>query len=104
MAQTTLMPNTASVTTGTGVFVSTNTSIINLEFVPQSGVGFSGTVLIESSTSPNPTSNDWFTIATLVFSAHTTIADINLYLSNNPWIRARISAATIGSISVYLAY
>lgn len=104
MAQATLLPNTATIATGTGVFVSTNTTVANLEFVPQSGLGFSGTVVIESSTSPQPTADDWFTIATLVFSAHTNIVDINLYLSNNPWMRARVSASSIGSVSVYLAY
>jgi hypothetical protein len=104
MAQTTLMPNTATVATGNSVFVSTATTQANLEFVPLSGTGFTGTVLIESSTAPAPGTNDWFTIATLVFSAHTSIVDINLYLSDNPWIRAHITASTLGSISVYLAY
>jgi hypothetical protein len=104
MAQATLLPNTATLTTGAGVFVSTNATLVNLEFAPQSGLGFSGTVVIESSTSPSPGADDWFTIATLVFSAHTSIVDINLYLSNNPWLRARTSVSSIGSISVYLAY
>lgn len=104
MAQTTLLPNTAVVSTGAGVFVTTNTAQANLEFVPQSGVGFSGTVVIESSTAPQPGASDWFSVATLTFSAHTTVLDINLYLTNNPWLRARITTATIGSISIYLAY
>ena len=104
MAQATLLPNTGSVSTGSQVFVTTNTTQVNLEFAPQTNVGFSGTVLIESSTAAQPTSSDWFTIATLVFSAHTSNVDINLYLSNNPWVRARTTVATAGSISVYIAY
>ncbi len=98
MAQVILMPNKAVITVGAGHFVSTQTKQANLQFVPQSGLGFSGTVLIQSSTAPNPGANDWFTIATLVFSAQTTTVDINLYLSDNPWLRANISAAAIGSI------
>lgn len=104
MAQTTLLRNTAVVDTGAGVFVTTNTVQANLEFVPQSGVGFAGTVVIESATAPQPGATDWFNIATLEFSAHTTVCDINLYLSNNPWIRARVTVSTFGSISVYIAY
>jgi hypothetical protein len=105
MAQLTLLPNTGSVATGTGYFISTAVTQANLEFAPQANTGFSGTVYIDSSTAPNPGANDWFTIATLVFSAQTTTVDINLYLSTNPWIRARIAVApSIGSISVYLAY
>jgi hypothetical protein len=104
MAQNTLLRNTATVDTGAGVFVSTATKQANIEFVPLTGTGFTGTVIIESSTAPSPGSSDWFTIATLVFSAHTSILDINLYLSDNPWIRARTSVSTLGSISVYLAF
>lgn len=104
MAQATLLPNTASVGTGKEVFVTTQATQVNLEFAPQSGVGFTGTVLIESSTAPSPGANDWFTIATFIFSAHTTNLDINLYLNNNPWLRGRVTISTIGSISTYLAY
>ena len=104
MAQTTLLRNTATVDTGAGVFVSTLATQVNLEFVPLSGTGFTGTVVIESSTSPSPGSGDWFTVATLDFSAHTSILDINLYLSDNPWLRARATVTTLGSISVYIAY
>lgn len=104
MAQATLLPNTSTVATGNQVFVTTNTTQVNLEFAPQTNVGFSGTILIESSTAAQPTASDWFTIATLVFSAHTSNVDINLYLSNNPWLRARTTVATAGSVSVYIAY
>lgn len=104
MAQATLLPNTATVRTGNQIFVTTQATQVNLEFVPQSGVGFSGTVVIESSTAPSPGANDWFTIATFIFSAHTNNVDVNLYLNNNPWLRARVTISTIGSISTYLAY
>jgi hypothetical protein len=104
MAQVTLMPNTSIVAAGTGAFVGTPVTQANLQFVPQAGVGFSGIVEIDSSSAPNPGSNDWFPIATLVFSAHLTTLDISLYLSNNPWIRANITTSEIGSISVYMAY
>lgn len=109
MAQATILPSTSTIATGNQVFVTTATTQVNLEFAPQANVGFTGTVVIESATSAQPISTDWFTIATLVFSAHTTNVDINLYISNNPWLRARTTAnsgqSTVsGSISAYIAY
>jgi hypothetical protein len=105
MAQVTLLPNTSTVTTGSSFFLTTAVDRATLQFTPQSNTGFSGIVYIDSSTSPAPTNNDWFTIATLTFSAHTSTVAIDLFLSNNPWVRARISKApTLGSVSVYMAY
>lgn len=103
MSNVILMPQTGSIATGASFFVGTSASGATLQFTPQQNVGFSGTVLIESSTAPNPGANDWFTAITLVFSAHTTSAVINAFLSNNPWLRARVTAASIGAISVYMA-
>lgn len=98
-----LLPQTGIETNGTGQYIGPTVSEVNLQFTPQKNIGFTGTVTIQSSTSPNPGDGDWFPIATLNFSAHTSIVDINLYVSNNPWLRAQTTATAFGSISVYLA-
>lgn len=103
MANVILLPQTGTVNKGAGFLIGTAVSEINLQFSPQVNLGFTGIVIIESSTVPSPGDFDWFPIATLVFSAHTTILDINLFISNNPWIRARTLAPTLGSVSVYMA-
>lgn len=105
MANTTLLPQTGSASTGTGLNIGTHVTTLNLQFSPQSNVGYSGTVLIEGSVAPSPGANDWFLISTIAFTAHTTILDFNLYFTNNPWIRARMPAnGTLGALSVYAAY
>jgi len=98
-----LLPQTGSANKGTPVFIGNGVDEINLQFTPQVNLGFTGTVLIESSTAPNPSDFDWFSIATLVFSGHASTVDINLYISNNPWIRGRTADTVFGSISVYMA-
>ena len=102
MSSVILLPQTTTTATGSSFYVGSATQA-NLQFTPQQNLGFTGTVLLESSTAPNPGATDWFTIATLVFSAHTTTVDFNLYLSNNPWVRARVSAASLGAVSIYMA-
>src|SRR5688572_1514443 len=104
MSLVTLLPQTGSISVGPSFNVGTLTSKLNLQFTPQANLGFSGNVVIETSTAPNPGANDWFTIATVACSAHTTTVSFNLYISNNPWIRARLASATIGKVSVYMAF
>lgn len=105
MSNTTLLPQTGSATTGSSLNIGTNVSTLNLQFSPQASIGYSGTVIIEASTAPSPGANDWFTIATVAFTAHTTVLDFNLYFTNNPWIRARMpSNGTLGAMAVYAAY
>jgi len=104
MAQFTLMPATGVATVGSSVNISTRTTQVSLQFTPQPALGFSGVVVIDSSSAPNPGISDWFPVATLTFSSHTSSVAINLYVSNNPWLRARIVDPTIGSMSVYMAF
>jgi hypothetical protein len=104
MPQVTLMPQSGVATTGSSFSIGTSTSQVNLQFSPLSAMGFSGTVVLDSSTAPNPGADDWFALCTLVFSAHTSTLNFNLYVSNNPWIRARIVNPSLGAISAYMAY
>lgn len=105
MAQVTLLPQTGSVNTGTSVKIGTIVDKVNIQFTPQANLGFSGTVLIEGSTAPSPGNDDWFTLVTVALTNHTSVVNFNLFLSNNPWVRARTPAAgTLGSVSVYMAY
>jgi hypothetical protein len=105
MANITLMGLNGLATVGTGFNIGTVVTTANLQFTPQASAGFSGTVIIDGSTAVSPGTNDWFPIVTLVFTAHTTVLDFNLYFTNNPWIRCRVPAnATAGAIAVYMAY
>jgi hypothetical protein len=105
MANLTLMPQTGAATSGTSYNISTATTQVNLQFSPQPSAGFTGTVVIDGSTAPSPGASDWFALATLDFSNHTSVVDFNLYFTDTPWIRARLpAAATQGAIAVYLAY
>jgi hypothetical protein len=105
MANLTLMAQNGLATVGTGFNIGTAVTTVNLQFTPQASAGFSGQVVIDGSAAPSPGASDWFPIATLNFTAHTTLLDFNLYFTNNPWIRARLPAnATLGAVSIYLAY
>jgi hypothetical protein len=105
MANLTLMAQNGAATVGPAFFIGTAVTTVNIECSPQPSAGFGGTVIIDGSTVPNPGSSDWFAIATMVFSAHTSVLDFNLYFTNNPWIRCRVPAnASQGAIAVYLAY
>jgi hypothetical protein len=105
MTNITLMAQNGAATVGTGFNIGTAVTTMNLQFSPQPSAGFAGTVLIDASTAVSPGASDWFTIATFVFNAHTTVVDLNIYFTNNPWIRARLPAnATQGAIAVYAAY
>jgi len=105
MTNLTLMPLTGAASTGTAYNIGTSITQANFQMTPQASAGFSGTIVLEGSSSPSPTVNDWFNLATLVFSAHNSTVDFNMYFTNTPWIRARLPAAgTQGAISVYMAY
>lgn len=104
MAQISLMPNASIATVGASFFVGTAVDRATVQFTPQTNLGYSGTVVIDSSTAPSPGANDWFPIMTLVFSAHTSSVSLDVFLNNNPWLRARVVSPTLGSVSVYLAY
>ncbi len=104
MPQVTLMPSAGVATIGSSVNIGTRITQVGLQFTPQPALGFSGAVVIDSSSAPNPGTSDWFPITTLTFSSHTSTVAINLLVNNNPWLRARIVDPTIGSVSVYMAY
>lgn len=104
MAQVTLLPQSGVTTTGSSFNIGTSRTQVNLQFTPQAAMGYSGTVVIDSSSAPSPGADDWYPLCTLVFSAHTSTLNFNLYVQNNPWIRARIENPVIGAISAYMAY
>lgn len=104
MAQVTLMPNSSVVATGSSFFVGTAVDRATVQFTPQTNTGFSGVVYLETATAPQPTASDWFVVSTFTFQAHTSIVAIDIFLSNNPWLRIRMAAPTLGSVSVYMAY
>lgn len=105
MANLTLMAQNGAASTGTGFNIGTLVTTLNLQLSPQASAGFSGTVIIEGSSAPSPGANDWFPMATMLFQAHTSTLDFNLYFTNNPWIRARLPAnASQGAIAIYAAY
>ena len=98
---TTLLPqNGTAGTVGTATLFDSAATTRTLQFNPQSTLGFTGTVVIEGSSAGSPGSNDWVSLANVVFSAHTQNFSINMF-TGMPWMRARITAGTVGAVSVY---
>jgi hypothetical protein len=105
MSNLTLMAMSGAASTGAAFNIGTSVSTLNIQCTPQASIGFSGTVLLSGSTAVNPGASDWFPIATMIFNAHTTVLDFNLYFTNNPWIQVSLPAnATFGAVAVYAAY
>lgn len=77
---------------------SDNTRII--QFNPQVGVGFTGSVVIEGSYAAAPTNSDYTSILSVSFTGHTSNLTLEAQ-SNAPYIRARIATASVGSIAVF---
>lgn len=100
MAFSTLLPQVGTVTTGTATLFSTSDSRRNLQFNPQPGVGFSGTVVIEGSSAGQPGSGDWVQLAEVVFSAHTQNVSLDFF-TDQPWMRAKTSAVSSGAVAVF---
>jgi len=70
-----------------------------VQFNPQSGIGFSGSVVIEGSYAPVPGNSDFTEILSVTFTGHTTNLTLEVQ-SNAPTIRARIASSTQGAIAV----
>jgi hypothetical protein len=103
MALTQLLPQTGVTgTVGTSTLVGTSDGKRQLQFNPQPGVGFTGTLLVEGSAAGNPGSNDWVQLAEVIFSAHTTNFAIEM-LTEIPWMRVRVGTGTLGAVSAYLS-
>lgn len=96
----TLLGQVSTPTTGSATLYPTTVSKNSFQVNPDPSSGFTGTVLIEGSSVPTPGANDWVTLATIALSAHTTNFTFDLY-NNVPWMRAKVSAATTGAVSVY---
>lgn len=77
-------------------------SIRIIQFTPEQGVGFTGTVIVETSIAVSPASTDFTQVATVTFSAHTSNLILEL-ASNAPSVRVRIPSgiSTTGSVTVY---
>lgn len=71
-----------------------------VQFNPQVGVGFSGSVVIEGSFAASPGNNDFTALATVTFTGHTENLSLEI-VSGAPFIRARIAASQVGAIAVY---
>lgn len=71
-----------------------------VQFNPQVGIGFSGSVVIEGSYAARPSSNDFQALATVTFTGHTANFSLDID-SDAPWVRARVATASVGAISVY---
>lgn len=100
MTLVTLLPQSGTAgTIGSGALIGA-TDQQNLQFNPQPGVGFSGTVVIEGSAAGSPGASDWVQLASVIFSAHTQNVSINMF-NSMPWMRARLAAGTIGAVAVF---
>lgn len=84
---------------GTGVLFDTAVTKRSIQVNPDSN-GFSGTLLIEGSNVATPSATDWTTLVTLTYRTHTSNVIFDMY-TNTAWMRARVTAATLGSVSVY---
>ena len=75
-------------------------NVRTIQFNPQVGQGFSGSVVIEGSFAASPGNNDFVQLLTVTFTGHTS----NLVLevqSNAPNLRARIATSQVGGIAVF---
>lgn len=85
-----------------GVFAASSfpqdDGIRSFQFVP--GGQFTGTVVIEGSMESNPSNSSFSTILTVVFNGHSSTLMLNAR-TNLPTIRAKITSASSGSITVY---
>lgn len=75
-------------------------SIRIVQFNPQVGQGFSGSVVIEGSFAAQPGNNDFNQILSATFTGHTNNLTLEVQ-SNAPTIRARIVTSTQGAIAVF---
>lgn len=71
-----------------------------IQFTPQVGIGFSGTVVIEGSYVPSPGNNDFQVLASVTFTNHLTNLSLDID-SDAPWVRARIAVSQAGSIAAF---
>ncbi len=67
---------------------------------PRPGVAFSGAIEIEGSYAASPGNNDFQRIATVTFTNHTSNFSMDVE-SDAPWIRVRLTQATLGEIAVF---
>jgi len=103
MALTTLLAETGVAgTVGSSALVSTTVTSRQLQFNPKTGQGFSGTLIVEGSSAGSPGNSDWSQLAEVIFSAHTQNFVITMQTSI-PWMRVRVTAGTLGAVSVYMA-
>lgn len=100
MAIKTLLTQTSIVGPGTAVNFNGADNVRTIQFNPQIGQGFTGSVVIEGSFAANPGANDFQALASVTFTAHMTAFSLDIQ-NSAPWIRARIATSTAGAISVY---
>ena len=99
MTNKTLLSQTGVVGPGPTTNFDTTQNIRTIQVNPQVNVGFSGTLVIEGSNATNPGNNDFFVLATIVMTGHTPNYTLDIE-SNVQWLRANITASTLGAIAV----
>lgn len=100
MSVKTLLSQTGVVGNGpTTTFPSTH-NVRTIQVNPQTGVGFSGSVLIQGSNSASPGNNDWVTLATVTMAGHTSNFSMDIE-SSVPWVRVRLDGSSMGAVAVY---
>lgn len=100
MAIKTLLSQTGVVGAGATTAFPGSDNIRTVQFNPLVGAGFSGSVVIEGSYAAQPGNNDFVTLATVTFTAHTQNLSLDIQ-SDAPNLRARIASSQTGAIAVY---
>ncbi len=94
----TLISGASTVAAYPAVSFSASDPVRTFQFVPIGS--YTGTVVIEGSMVSNPSDSDYTKLVTVTFTGHTTSLTINVR-SSMATVRAKITASTSGSISLY---
>lgn len=100
MATKTLLSQTGVVGAGGIVNFPGSDDVRTVQFNPAPVQGFSGTVVVEGSYTPQPGANDFIVLVSVTFSGHTNNLSLDID-TDVPFIRARITASQTGAIAVF---
>lgn len=101
MAFQTLLRETAQFGVGPAALFPDTDQVREFQIVPHPA-GFTGTLVLEASSAPEPGAGDWFPMATITLEAHTTTFAFDLHL-NRPWMRVNVTRSKMGTISVHVS-
>lgn len=77
-----------------------NHNLRSIQFIPQPGVGFTGSVVIEESFAASPSINDFTPIMTVTFTGHASNLTVEVE-SSALYMRVRIASSQQGSVAIY---